>query len=138
MLFRRGGGTPDHVINTDATEGDGNRSFGFGQRGPDDFIYQRRARLQRIDLVHCGCCTQDIVRRNAIAFPSQLVTSIRAPNSPQDAIAHQRLQYGSRWRGRSRWRAASALADTGRVRAFIATSMTAAIARMPFLDTRAI
>src|SRR5262249_58093682 len=57
MLFRRGGGTPDHVINTDATEGDGNRSFGFGQRGPDDFIYQRRARLQRIDLVHCACST---------------------------------------------------------------------------------
>jgi len=121
MLFRRGGGTPDHVINTDVTEGDGNRSFGFGQRGPDDFIYQRRARLQRNDLVHCGCCTQDIVRRNAIAFPSQL----------QDAIAHQRLQYRLEV---ARWQPMAGGQCLSRHRARAGT----AIARMPFLDTRAI
>jgi hypothetical protein len=100
MLFRCGGGTSDHVINTDTTEGDRNRSFGFGQRGSDDFIYQRGVGLQRIDLVHSGCCPQDIVSRNAIAFPSELVAAMRAPNSPQDAIAHQCLQHRlevSRW-----------------------------------------
>ena len=129
MLFRCGGGTSDHVINTDTTEGDGNRPFGFGQRGPDDFIYQRGVELERIDLIHSGCCTQDIDGRDAVAFASQLVAAMRAPNSPQDAIAHQRLQHRLEV---ARWQPA------GRARAFIATSMTAAIARMPFLDTRAI
>src|SRR5476649_509915 len=41
---------------------------------------------------------------------------------------------GSRWRDGSLWRAASALAVTGRLRALIATSITAAMARMPLRD----
>jgi hypothetical protein len=81
------------VIDIDTAERDGNRSLGLGQRRPYDFIYQRRAGWRRFNLICGRRRTQNVVSRNAIAFPSELVAAVRPSNSLQDTVPHQRLQH---------------------------------------------
>ena len=83
-------------------------------------------------------CAHDIVGGDAALLARKLVTA-RGPRVPlRMPWRTSACSTGSRCRGGSRWRVASALAATGRPRALSAMSMTAAMAKAPLCGRRGI
>ena len=121
-----------------SAERHGDRSLGFGQHRSDDLINQGCTVWQRIGAFDGNGGAQDIVGRNGSALPAEFVTTVRPADTSRMPSRTRACRTGSRCRGGSRCRAANAFAETGRARALMATSITAAMARRPLRDINGI
>jgi len=129
---------PDHVVNVDSAQCHGDRSLGFGEHRSNDLIDQGCAVRQRIGVFGGNCSTQDIVGRNASALPAKLIAAVWPPDTLQNAVTDECLQDRLEMPWGEPCRAANAFAETGRARALMATSITAAMARRPLRDINGI
>ena len=128
------------ILDADLFERGGESALGLGDCRKHDLADQvGTGKIARVLIVDRTGSPQNFVggdfARLATQFDSRRAARARLCSMPSCTNA---CSTGSRWRGGSPCRTASALADTGRLIEFKATSMTAATAKMPFRDSSGI